>query len=525
MIRNFTLTAITTILFSAISVAQNTYVDNGSATAYSLNNGDSLYIAGGTFTGSVNSFNSGAKITVASGAAFQPQTFSNPKGTIYIYGTARLLNGLNSNNDFKVNNYGALWVSGDAQLNGNGQLWQNQLGATLKFDNNVTVNNSNSIVSNGTITIGGNFTLNSNASLTNNHTIAIGGSFIANGATINNNSLLQSSGSLTFNSNAAISNACTLIAGTGITNNSNNITNSGLIWAQMTGNPSNSFITNNGKITNSANAKVKSVSFTNNGTLAGSGYYYFTGATTNYGTTGVNGNTADTIRIYDVSRTNAPKIFDTQWGTVHPNTVYAVFAAPDTTIANITCSQSNIPLPVKWNYFYVNIADNTPVIKWSANQDPGTVFEVQRSYNGTDFYTIQSVAEENKTVFTYDDRQVNTQATVVYYRIKATEPTGTVVFSETRAAKFSNKNGISVQLAPNPFTSQISINYQSPARETITVKIYSLNGQVHLTKTVQVSNGYNTITLPGLASLPKGMYVATISNGATIIANQKIVKQ
>ncbi|MEI9807344.1 MAG: hypothetical protein WDO16_05355 [Bacteroidota bacterium] len=79
-----------------------------------------------------------------------------------------------------------------------------------------------------------------------------------------------------------------------------------------------------------------------------------------------------------------------------------------------------VVLPVKWNFFYVNLSDNIPVLSWSAEQEAGTIFEIQRSYDGTTFTTIGVVASEAaKTAYQQDDRQVNTQSAVVYYRIKA----------------------------------------------------------------------------------------------------------
>lgn len=529
MRRNSTLSLFVLVVFSLFStdlIAQQTFVNNGNAATYNLGDGDSLYISAGTYSGRINSFEAGAKITVASGATFQPEVFNNPKGTLLVYGIAKI-NNLNTNDGFKYINHGMFWAVGTVQFNGSGQTWTNQLGATMRFDGGFTINNSNILINKGNIISTGNVTLNTNASLTNKYTMNVTGTLATNNATtLINEGLLQTSGSMTFNSTAVVYNVCRLVSGAGFTNNSNNITNDGLIWAK-TG--SNSTITNNGIITNSANGRIKAVNLVNNGTLKGSGYFYFTGSTANYGTTGVTGITADTLKIYDVSRLNPLAIFDIQFGTVRPNTIYRVFTAPDT-INNInSCSMemlANIPLPVKWNYFFVDLSDNMPALHWSAEQDPGTIFEIQRSYDAINFTTIKTVmADNNKIAYDYNDTQVNTHTSVVYYRIKAIEPDGAQKMSDTRTIKFSTKTGVTIQAAPNPFTSQFTIHYQSATRSVITVRVFGLNGQLQCSKQAQVSTGFNSITVTEAASMAKGMYLVQISNDGKVVATEKIIKQ
>src|SRR5688572_8967189 len=148
MRRNSTLSLVVLVVFSLLSAnltAQQIFVNNGNPATYNLASGDSLYISNGTYTGKIQSFDAGAKITVASGATFQPEVFSNPKGSLLVYGTAKF-SSLGTNDGFKYNNYGTLWTTGTVQLNGTNQTWTNQVGATMRFDNGFTINNSNILI-------------------------------------------------------------------------------------------------------------------------------------------------------------------------------------------------------------------------------------------------------------------------------------------------------------------------------------------------------------------------------------------
>jgi len=526
MIRISTLSVlIASLLFATVSSAQHTYINNGTSSDYNLSSGDSLYISSGTYTGKINSFNSGAKITIAANATFQPSTFSNPKGSLVNMGTVKFTIEISSNDGFQVRNNGLFWVTKSVTLNGSGQSWTNSYGATMKLDKGFTINNANSITNVGTITTDGNVVLNSGASMTNKNILTIGGNYTQNSSQVFNGGKMYVTGSITFNSGAVMNNVCRLIADGGITNNSNSLSNYGLLWSTATHGATT--ITNSGTITNGSQARIKSVNFTNWGTLTGSGQLYFTGVTTNGGTTGVSGNTADTLKIYDVTRT-ASNIFDVQGGTIRPNTVYRVLTAPDTTGNYATCSSEYVqaPLAITWNYFYVNSSNTTPSLYWSATQTAGAVYEVQRSYDGVNYSSITSItAKATTSDYSYTDNSVNTQAAIVYYRIKGTENDGVQKMTETRVVRFAARNGISIQTFPNPFTNQFSVSYTSAVKETVVIKVFNMTGQVQVTKNVTVSNGLNTIAIPESASMMKGVYLVQVSNDTKVIASEKIIKQ
>jgi hypothetical protein len=131
---------------------------------------------------------------------------------------------------------------------------------------------------------------------------------------------------------------------------------------------------------------------------------------------------------------------------------------------------------------------------------------------------------ENQESYTYEDKSVNTQSAAAYYRIVGLELSGAKSYTEVRVVKFSNKAGVTIQVAPNPFTSQFSINYQSTTHSSITIKLYNMTGQLQNSKTINVTKGYNSIAVTGIASLTKGMYLVQIVSGNELVASEKVVK-
>ena len=265
--------------------------------------------------------------------------------------------------------------------------------------------------------------------------------------------------------------------------------------------------------------------------MTGPALLYFYGTTTmTGGTVGVSGITTDTIKMNDITRVSPTQILDVQsGGTRYPNVIYNAWGAPDSLrVYLVGCSVEiflEIPLAINWNSFDVILSDDIPLLSWSAEFDRQTVFEIQRSYDGRNFSTIDQVASiERMTDYRYSDRSVNNQSNVLYYRIKAVELGGEIKYSETRMVKFSNKRS-SIYTAPNPFINNFIINYTSPQKEMISIRMFDVSGRQMLLKNVSVNSGTNSINITEAAHLSNGIYVIQVSKGYNIISSSKMIKQ
>jgi len=535
MIRKFTLSAILSLCASVSFklFAGTTYIDNGTSTTYTLNTGDTLYIATGTYTGVIGGFDYGATIIVSNGATFQPSSipFPNVHGTMYIYGTFKMTTQLRTNSGFTLNNYGIVSLTSATLMSGSGQVWTNNYGAVLNMTGDVSMTNDNKLINYATINCGANFTMTGSTQLINKKNITINGNYTNSGGTLTNEGKFETIGSMTFNAGlAVVNNYCRLISSGGIYNTTGVFNNYSYVWAKDALGLGN--IVNSGTIYNAPNTIIHSKNFNNTGIVTGAGNLYFTGltATTNLGTTGTSGITTDTIKIYDITRANPLTIYDNQTGIVYPNVVYRAFKAPDSNRAYLPmCSAeilAEIPLATNANYFFVNLFDNIPGLTWSAVYDRDAIFEIQRSYDGINFDPIKKLPTEyGRSEYDFSDRQVNTQSPVVYYRIKTTGSGGADKYTATRMVKFSNKKEVTIHTAPNPFTSNFIINYQSAENEMIMIRVFNVSGQQKLAKNVVVHNGFNSINITEAAQLTNGMYIIQMSKGNNIFSSNKVIKQ
>lgn len=536
----FLLACITTTTTNATN-----YINTLSGTAYSLVSGDTLRIAGNSYNGVLNSFQTGSVIIVSAGATFTPANMNTPSGKIINYGVCQFSN-LGTSGGFEFVNYNVATFTSHFNLyDGAKQTLTNNIGGIITIGGNLSLNNG--VLNNySTMIIGGDLNMYRTNSLVNNtgkltisKDLNVSGGVLDNqnvvsmktlnawGGVIKNQGELSPTGDMVFSAGSSYSNECLMITNKGFTNYGN-FTNNGLLWVGITGTPNDHF-TNSGTFTNSADAVVKTLKLTNYGTLAGGGSYYITGDSYNSGNVGQGGTTTDTIRVNDITRASSSRIFDTQWGTVYNNVVFRTFAQPDTNEVNYAgCSslfRANIGsiLPVEWKSFDVKLVQNEAAITWSAEYDANVKFEVEKSTDRVNFKKVATATSNTTKFYAHTDANVE-KNTVVYYRVKAINTiNGVFKYTDTRSLKIAGTT-TSLSVYPNPTKDIATVQYKSDKTEALTIRISNAAGLQVALKNVTASKGLNAFTLTEMSQLKAGVYVAELINSNAVIASVKIIK-
>ena len=166
--------------------------------------------------------------------------------------------------------------------------------------------------------------------------------------------------------------------------------------------------------------------------------------------------------------------------------------------------------------------DDGAIISWEvSHSNDSKQFELQRSFNGTDFTAIQTVtAAAGQKIYTEKDFFANLQHSTIYYRIKETAKQGSVFYSSV--VKLSLAKNITLQVYPIPARDQITVTGYQLKQEILMLKIFDAKGRLTLTHNWQQPAGNFSKTIP-LSSLGKGAYWLSISGetGTRI----KIIKQ
>jgi len=537
-----------TALFSAPASATN-YVNNGTFAAYNLSNGDTLRIAQGTFNGVIAQLPAGAVIIVAPNATFSPTTLNiwAPAGKIINNGKFQFSSlGLGAN--FMLDNYGTTTVQGDMSFySGAAKKLTNYAGAVMTITGSLTLNENTTILNQGIINItrdlelyagSATFTnvnvvnvgrnLNTQGKMSNENIMNVQGDLNFWGGQLNNTGQLSPDGTFSISAGTTYVNQCKMITKGGI-NNYGTFYNYGLVWAGTT-NTSDDFFTNSGTFINGTAGRLRTVNLTNYGNIRGGGYLYATGQTTlgSGATIGISGSTTDTIRFYDVTRSNASRMFDNQWGTIMPNVKFQSFMQPDTVMLFTTCSnqfRAGYALPVKWNYFHVKTVQELPLLTWSAEYEAGMQFEIERSYDNSNYQSIARLSANSAGSYSYTDAQANMSNEYISYRIKGISTNGSVKYSEVRLIRnnVATAAAIAVNVFPNPTHDVAFVSYAAQKNEAVTVSIRSAHGQQLVSRSFTASQGANKFAIHEVKTLTPGMYYVQVVNENGVAGTQKLI--
>ena len=189
----------------------------------------------------------------------------------------------------------------------------------------------------------------------------------------------------------------------------------------------------------------------------------------------------------------------------------------------LSITYTPVPLPVKLTAFNATVEGNKKVnISWTtASEKNNSHFEVQRSANGVHYSTIGSVAGKNNfsniTDYTFYDNQPLIE--ISYYRLKQVDMDEKFDYSSIARVKISGVQNV-YSVFPNPVQgNEFKIYSLRKVPENVDVKLYDLNGRLHLQK--QFFNS-NLMTINH--HLQPGLYTILIT-GNTIKESFKILIQ
>jgi hypothetical protein len=189
----------------------------------------------------------------------------------------------------------------------------------------------------------------------------------------------------------------------------------------------------------------------------------------------------------------------------------------------------NSLLSLNFKEFTANNTNNNTYLNWSINNEiANNSYEVQRSINGNNFTTIQTIvpqniANNNASYSTVDFNTNLINAAKVYYRIKQIDDQGKINYSKIIAIKVNvdNSNQLSVY---NIQKESMQVNYTSATSEPLQISLMATNGAIVNTQKEVAIKGNNNFNLIALQKLPTGIYLLTIKTESGINITKQLVK-
>jgi len=175
-------------------------------------------------------------------------------------------------------------------------------------------------------------------------------------------------------------------------------------------------------------------------------------------------------------------------------------------------------LPVSWlNVSAAYNSSNQPVISWKVNEINTARYAVEKSFNGTAFITISTLAARGTGVNTYQYIDIAKAAGELFYRIKQTDNDGRVTYSKVVALN-SSLTQAGMTFYPNPAADHITITGLQPGTN-YRIIITDMSGKTVVAK--EITSAQNLVST---STLSNGVYLIKITSAGynTIL---KFVKQ
>jgi trimeric autotransporter adhesin len=166
-------------------------------------------------------------------------------------------------------------------------------------------------------------------------------------------------------------------------------------------------------------------------------------------------------------------------------------------------------------------------LQWVVSNEQNIIsYSVERSTDGVNFEeagTVTAAGNQQQQTYHFTDFNAARLASVVYYRIRSNEFTGTGRYTNTLSVNFIITTVASVSVKPNPVVNKTNLLIDAVADELVQIKLIDNTGRIIKVMNVMIVKGKNTVVLD-LSSLQTGLYYVDV-NGQFINEQTKLIKQ
>jgi hypothetical protein len=184
---------------------------------------------------------------------------------------------------------------------------------------------------------------------------------------------------------------------------------------------------------------------------------------------------------------------------------------------------SNDSVPVRISYLQGEKRNNNNELDWAVTCSlQFAKFEIQRSVNAVDYYTIHTFQADQvrcRQPFSYTDAQTIDKT---FYRIKVGDIDGRYYSSKTIVLYGINSGFDLVSILPSITNGKTSLVVSSSATDKIEILVTNITGAGIKKINQSIVKGSNTIPVD-LSNCLKGGYLISVSNGKGVVKTGRII--
>jgi hypothetical protein len=168
---------------------------------------------------------------------------------------------------------------------------------------------------------------------------------------------------------------------------------------------------------------------------------------------------------------------------------------------------------------------NAVDISWNAGADnKASLFEVQRSLDGSSFESVGVVKAEEAGRYAFTDkvRETTAKRNDLYYRLRQVDAAGRITYSKVLIVRtYGTKSVAAISVTPDPGVNDIQVNVQLKEKSVVVMHVRDNSGAEVIKKTALGENGANMYNIEGTNQLQPGMYQLEV----IINSNERLTMQ
>ncbi len=183
-------------------------------------------------------------------------------------------------------------------------------------------------------------------------------------------------------------------------------------------------------------------------------------------------------------------------------------------------------LPVSFTKVNASLsANNFATIRWeTASEINSDLYLVERSENGSTFYTIATTAAKNQSLNNYAVIDSKPVTSTSFYRVRSVDKAGKLQYSEVIKLATASKE-VYVQIYPNPVKDLVNLECNNLTSGTYLLRIHDSKGAIVLQRQLALQQGSTRIPL-NLGQLSGGSYfVQLIGENKKTVTTLTLQKQ
>jgi Secretion system C-terminal sorting domain len=153
------------------------------------------------------------------------------------------------------------------------------------------------------------------------------------------------------------------------------------------------------------------------------------------------------------------------------------------------------------------------ILNWQASNDVDVdKYIIERSIDGTNFYSISQVLSLNKVSsnYTYKDDIQNLHAEKIFYRIKQVGKSNETFYTNILTFKIGSVIIKELKLYPNPAKTYVILAFNSDKNAHAEISVFNSTGQKLTTLKQALQKGINTITIYDVVQYANGIYFVQV---------------